>query len=123
MSSTEIDAYLDTAPEPQRSTLTALRGTLLTLLPTAEEGLAYGVPAFRVDGVPVAGFAFSKAHCSYFPMSGSVLATLADEVSAYQTSKGALKFPVDAPLPKALVTRLVAARTAEIAQTPPRKRA
>lgn len=115
MSSSEIDAYLASVPEPQRTTLGTLRATLRSVLPTAEEGMAYGAPAFRVEGKAVAGFAAYERHCSYLPMSGSVLTTLADEVAGYETSKGALKFPVDAPLPKALVTKLVAARQAEIA--------
>jgi uncharacterized protein YdhG (YjbR/CyaY superfamily) len=72
------------------------------------------VPAFRVQGKLVAGFAAAKAHLSYLPHSGSVLAELGDEVGAYETSKGALKFAVDSPLPKPLVAKLVAARLREL---------
>ena len=65
----------------------------------------------------VAGFAAYRDHCSYLPMSGTVLSRVADEVAGYSTSKGALKFPVDQPLPDVLVTTLVRARQAEIAGT------
>ncbi|MCB2222539.1 MAG: DUF1801 domain-containing protein [Actinobacteria bacterium] len=106
----EIDAYLAGLDEPKRSTLEALRSTLREVLPDAEEGLSYGVPAFRVDGVPIAGFAAFKAHLSYFPHSGAVVEELADDLGGYVTSKGALRFAVDEPLPRALVQRLVAAR-------------
>ncbi|MEI6362314.1 MAG: DUF1801 domain-containing protein [Actinomycetes bacterium] len=116
MSAQEIDAYLADVPEPQRTTLEALRSTLRSLLPEAEEGLAYGVPAFKVDGTGVAGFAAYQRHCSYFPMSGGILPALAEDLAGYTTSKGALKFPVDRPLPKTLVRRLVKARLAEIAR-------
>lgn len=68
-----VDTYLAGAPEPQRTTLETLRTTLRSILPAAEEGLSYGVPAFKVSGRPVAGFAYFKRHCSYFPHSGSVL--------------------------------------------------
>ena len=109
-----VDEYLAGAPEPQRSTLVALRQTLREILPEATETLSYGVPAIKVDGKAVAGYAYFKNHCSYFPHSGSVLAGLADDLQGYQWSKGTLKFPVDQPLPGTLVNRLVAARLAEL---------
>ena len=54
----------------------------------------------------MARFAAFKSHLSYFPHSGSVLSELLDDVAPYTTSKGALQFAVDAPLPKALVKKL-----------------
>ena len=109
-----VDDYLAGAPEPHRSTLNELRHTLRTLLPDAEETISYAVPAFKVGGKAVAGYAYYKYHCSYFPHSGSVLARLGDELEPYQWSKGTLKMPVDEPLPAALVARLVQARMAEL---------
>ena len=109
-----VDEYLDQAPEPHQSLLRALRETLADLLPHADEGLSYGVPAFKVDGRPVAGYAYFKNHCSYFPHSGSVLSELADELEGYVWSKGTLKFALDEPLPKALVQRLVEARLEQL---------
>ncbi len=105
-----VDAYLVAAPEPQRSTLLALRETLLRLLPHAEEAISYGVPAVKVGGKVVAGYAHAKNHCSYFPHSGSVLEELTGELAGYDWSKGTLRFPVDVPLPEELVQRLVEVR-------------
>ena len=106
-----VDEYLDEAPEPQRTTLGALRETLRAILPDAEEGLSYGVPAFLVDGKPVAGYAHAKRHCSYFPHSGDVLDRVeSDLLEGYDWSKGTLRFPVDEPLPEPLVRRLVEIR-------------
>ena len=73
MSSVEIDAYLADLEEPKRSTLEALRASILRFRPEAEECLSYGVPGFMVDGVVIAGFAAAKNHLSYFPHSRSVL--------------------------------------------------
>jgi uncharacterized protein YdhG (YjbR/CyaY superfamily) len=115
VSANEIDDYLAAVPEPQRATLAALRATLRDLVPTATEGMNYGCPCFKVDGKSVAGFAAYKNHNSYLPMSGSVLATVADDVAAYKTSKGALTFALSTPLPAALVATLVKARLDEIA--------
>ena len=61
----------------------------------------------------IAGFAAFKNHLSYLPHSGSVLAALPDDVAGYVTSKGALQFPIDRPLPIPLVKKLIAARMKE----------
>ena len=114
MAVTPVDDYLAGAPEPQRTTLMALRATLREILPEAEEELSYGVPAFKVGGKAVAGYAFFTHHCSYFPHSGSVLPELADELTDYRWSKGTLQFPVDTPLPPVMVRRLVAARLQQL---------
>jgi uncharacterized protein YdhG (YjbR/CyaY superfamily) len=113
VSSDEIDQYLAELEEPKRSTLQRLRQTILEVVPEAEEGISYQVPAFRVDGKVIAGFAAFKNHLSYLPHSGSVFPVLRDEVASYKTSKGALQFPVDSPLPKALVELLITARIAQ----------
>jgi uncharacterized protein YdhG (YjbR/CyaY superfamily) len=109
-----VDEYLAAAPEPQRSTLEMVRHRLRALLPEAEETISYGVPAFKFGGKAVAGFAYFTGHCSYFPHSGVTLATLAAELDDYRWSKGTLKFPVDDPLPEALLRRLVVTRLAEL---------
>src|ERR1700759_1026487 len=103
MSAREIDEYLATLDEPKRVTLERLRVTILEVVPQAEPCISYGMPAFKVDGKVVAGFAAFKSHLSYFPHSGSVLPELADDLVSYDASKGTLKFAVDRPLPKALV--------------------
>jgi uncharacterized protein YdhG (YjbR/CyaY superfamily) len=110
----EIDAYLASLEAPARGTLEELRRTILKVVPDAEEGLSYGVPAFRVRGKAVAGFAAFKNHLTYVPHSGSVLGDLGDDVAGYETSKGSLKFAIDTPLPEDLVTKLVAARLREL---------
>ncbi|MGL6278189.1 MAG: iron chaperone [Gaiella sp.] len=112
-----IGAHLAALPQPQRDTLTALRMTLRDLLPDAEECLSYGMPCFKAKGVAVAGFDGFRRHCSYFPHSGNVLTTVSG-IPPWCTvaAKGTLQFPVDRPLPKHVVRRLVRARLAEIAE-------
>lgn len=109
-----VDEYLETAPEPQRTTLLELRTMLRSILPNASESISYGMPAFMVDGKAVAGYAYWKHHCSYFPHSGSVLPELADDLASYDWSKGTLRFPVDQPLPLSLVRRLVQIRLMQL---------
>ncbi len=113
MSSTEVDDYLAGVEEPKRSTLQRLRETILEIVPEAEEGISYGVPAFRLEGKVIAGFAAFKKHLSYLPHSGSVFPALDDDLAPYKTSRGALQFPIDSPLPKPLVGRLLRVRIAQ----------
>src|SRR5436305_9754947 len=107
MSAEEVDEYLRGIEEPKRSTLQGLRRTILEIVPDAEQVISYRVPAFRVDGKTIAGFAAFKNHLSYLPFSGSVLPRLSDELAGYGGTKSALHFPVDEPPPKALVAKLI----------------
>jgi uncharacterized protein YdhG (YjbR/CyaY superfamily) len=108
-----IDDYLAPLDGPRRAALQALRRTILAFLPEAEECISYGMPAFRVAGRVVAGFAATAKGISYYPFSGSTLATLASELRGYSGTKGALHLDPAKPLPKALVKKLIQARLAE----------
>jgi uncharacterized protein YdhG (YjbR/CyaY superfamily) len=116
--SEDVTAYIAAQPEPQRSTLTTMRSTISSLLPRAEECLAYGMPSWRVDGTAVAGIAASRQHCAFFPHSGTTLDGLADRLAGYDLAKGTVRFAVDAPLPTALVRAVIAARLAEASGSP-----
>jgi len=109
-----VDAYLAELEEPKRSTLAAVRDTIVDLLPEAEQCIAYGAPAFKVGGKSVAGLAASDAHLSYLPHSGDVLGSLSDDLAGYEWSKGALRFAIDVPLPRPLVEKLLDARMREL---------
>lgn len=110
MSAQEIDDYIATLPEPKRTTLARLRETIRTIVPEAEECISYGMPAFRVEGKVVAGFAAFKTHLSYLPHSGSVFPELKEELAGYEFSSGALRFPIDTPLAPPLVHKLIEVR-------------
>jgi uncharacterized protein YdhG (YjbR/CyaY superfamily) len=110
MSAQEIDEYLDALEEPKRATLAQLRQAILDVLPEAEQGISYGLPAFRVRGKTIAGFAAFKSHLSYLPHSGSVFPQLKDDLQGYSTSSGALRFSIDHALPATLVEKLIAVR-------------
>jgi uncharacterized protein YdhG (YjbR/CyaY superfamily) len=113
MSAREIDQYLSNLDEPKQTTLRKLRETILGIVPGAEQVMAYGCPAFRMNGKAVAGFAAFKNHLSYLPHSGSVFKQIPDDVAGYRTSTGALQFAIDKPLPTTLVKKLIAVRLAE----------
>ena len=83
MSAGEIDDYLRGVEEPKRSTLDAFRAAILEILPEAEQGISYEMPAFRLHGKTVAGFASFKNHLSFLPHRGTILGQLAGELSGY----------------------------------------
>ena len=114
MAAADIDTYLADLDEPKRTTLQQLRQDILEVVPNAEECISYGMPAFKVRGKTVAGFAAFKNHLSYLPHSGSVLPALAADIADYDGTKGSLHFTVDQPLPKDLVTKLVTARLQQL---------
>lgn len=110
-----IDDYLDAAPEPQASTLRAIRSMLSSIVPDGEEGMSYGVPAMKVDGTPVAGYAHFTKHCGYYPHSATVLAQVEPSLlEGYDWEKGTLRFPIDHVPDVALLTRLVELRRGEL---------
>lgn len=108
-----VEAYLARVPEPARTTLRTLRARIRAAAPrAAAECISYGMPAFRYKGALVAYAAF-KNHCSFFPMQASLIDAMQDELAGYRTSKGTLQFPIDQPLPAALVKKMVKARVTE----------
>ncbi|HKN73825.1 MAG TPA: DUF1801 domain-containing protein [Candidatus Acidoferrum sp.] len=109
----KVDEYLAGLPEPARSTLKKIRATIRCVVPSgATEAISYQIPAFKYKGSLVAYAAFSD-HCSLFPMGSSVLDAFENELKGFRTSKGTLQFPLDKPLPAALVKKLVKARVVQ----------
>ncbi len=113
---TTIDDYLSRLSEDQRAALQALRETIRAAAPEAEECIGYQMPAFRLNGMLV-GFAAAKRHCALYAWNGSSVGLLADELKDYDTSKGAIRFTPDKPLPESLVRRLVEMKVARNAET------
>ncbi len=109
----EIDDYLANVNEDKRAALSALRKTIRSIIPKAEECISYGMPAFRLNGKVVAGFSATAKGCSYFPFSGTTLRTLANDLREYDQTKSSLHFRPDALLPSALVRKLIKARIDE----------
>jgi len=113
MSKEEIDHYLGTLDEPKRATLAQLRDTIVAIVPDAEQCISYGMPAFKLRGKTIAGFAAFKSHLSYVPHSGAVIPRLAKETGGYTKTKGSLHFPFNKPLPRKLVKKLLDVRMTE----------
>jgi len=108
-----IDEYLAAVPEPGRTTLNTIRAVIRSAAPPeATEAITYGIPTFKYKGSLLAFAAFTN-HCSLFPMSLSVIDAFKNELKPFLASKGTVRFPLDKPLPAALVKKLVKARVAQ----------
>jgi uncharacterized protein YdhG (YjbR/CyaY superfamily) len=108
-----VDAYLASVPEPAHTTLQKVRAAIRAAAPPdATESINYGMPTFSHNG-PLLGFAAATRHCALYPMNGSTVAAFQEDLKAYKTSKGAIQFPLDKPLPTALIRKLVKFRLKE----------
>ena len=108
-----VDEYLANTPEPARSTLKHIRAVIRSVVPKeTTEVISYGIPTFRYKRGLVA-FAAFKDHCSFFPLGSSVLDAFQEDLKEFRVSKGTLHFPLDKPLPAALVKKIVKARIAQ----------
>lgn len=114
-----VDEYLARVPEPAHGTLMKIRASIRSAVPAeATEALSYGIPAFKYKGTLVWYAAFAK-HCSLFP-TAMVIEKFRSELKRYSISKGTIQFPIDRPLPPALLKKIVKARVAQVESKKPR---
>ena len=100
-----IDAYIADFPEDIQQKLEKMRATIKKAAPNAGEAIKYAMPTFTLDGNLV-HFAAFKNHIGLYPGAAGIEA-FKKELAAYETSKGAIRFPLDKPLPLALVSQIV----------------
>ncbi len=110
-----VDEYFARMPEPARSTLSKVRAAVRSAAPAdAVETISYGIPAVKHGKVLVWFAAFSD-HCSLFP-TAAVIDMFSADLKSYTISKGTIQFPIDKPLPAALIKKMVRARVAQTGQ-------
>ncbi len=107
-----IDEYISSFPEDIQAILEKLRETIRETVPDAEETISYQMPAFKLGKVLVY-FAAYKNHIGFYPTPSGIEA-FKTELSGYETSKGAIRFPIDKPLPYDLVKKIVEFRAKEV---------
>lgn len=109
-----VGEYIAGKPKECRASLEAVRQAIRKALPNAEEGLAYQMPAYTLDGVGVLYFAGWKAHYSLYPVSDALVEAFAKELAPYERSKGTLKFPWSEPVPVRLIERIAKFRARQL---------
>jgi uncharacterized protein YdhG (YjbR/CyaY superfamily) len=108
-----VAEYLARVPEPARSTLSKMRAAIRSAVPReATETISYRIPAIKHHGIVVWFAAFSD-HCSLFP-TAAVIEAFRKELKSLAISKGTIHFPLNRPLPVALIKKIVKARVARL---------
>jgi uncharacterized protein YdhG (YjbR/CyaY superfamily) len=110
-----MDEYLDGLSQDQREALTRVRAVVEQVVPDAEQGVSYGMPAYLHAGRPLLGFRAAKKHLSVFPFSPAAVAAVEDRLEGFELSKGTVRFTPDRPVPEDVLADLVRARKEEIA--------
>lgn len=104
--------YAKHYPKDVQKLLQQMRQTILNAAPKAEETISYGMPAFRQDGGILVWFAAHTNHIGFYPGASGIAAFAAD-LARYKYAKGSVQFPIDVPLPLALIRRMVQFRVKE----------
>ena len=106
-----VDEYLSAFPAATRKILQEVRQTIKKAAPQAEEVISYNMPAFKLHGVLVYYAAYQK-HIGFYPTPSAIKA-FQKELAQYESSKGAVQFPIDQPMPVELITKIVHFRVRE----------
>ena len=111
-----VDEYLQSQPESVRDVLSRVRATIRKAVPRAGESIAYGMPAYKLDGRPLIYFAGWKKHYSLYPVTGRLVDEFREELAPYEFEKGTLRLPFEGRLPATLIARITKFRAREIAE-------
>lgn len=109
-----VREYIASKPKDSRAQLEAVRRAIVSAIPAAQEGLAYQMPAYTLNGVGVLYFAGWKSHYSLYPASDALAAAFAKELAPYERSKGTIKFPLSEPAPVRLISRIAKFRAEQV---------
>jgi uncharacterized protein YdhG (YjbR/CyaY superfamily) len=110
----EVTEYVESLTGADRELVGGVYERATALVPDAQEGRSYGMPALRYRGRPLVSAMATARHVGVYPFSPEVLARAADALDGLRTTKGSVSLSRDAPLPVAVVDRLVVARRDEI---------
>lgn len=110
-----VDDYLATMPDATRAVLEQVRAIIRKVLPDADEGIAYQIPAYKKDGAGVIYFAGWKEHFSLYPVGEQFEAAFPEEAAKYPLAKGTIRFKLDEKVPARLIEKIVKMRAKEVA--------
>jgi uncharacterized protein YdhG (YjbR/CyaY superfamily) len=103
-----IDEYISSYPKGTQKILQEIRRTIKKVVPKAEEAISYQIPTFKLNGNLV-HFAAFKNHIGFYPGARAII-DFKKEIAAYKSSKGAIQFPFDKPIPLTLIRKIVVYR-------------
>jgi uncharacterized protein YdhG (YjbR/CyaY superfamily) len=107
---TVIDDYLENVEASKRGALERIRTLAKKIVPNAEEAISYGMPTLKYQGKPFLGFDAHKNHIGIYPYSSEVISMLKDQLQGYGLSSGAIRVPLDEPIPESLLEQVIHCR-------------
>ena len=110
-----VDEYIAAQPEAVQGVLNRVRSAIRKAVPTAEEGMSYKVPTYKLHGGPVLYFAGWKQHYSLYPSTARLAEAFKDDLAPYEVEKGTIRFPLSEPVPVKLIERIAKFRAKEVA--------
>ncbi|MBK9780538.1 MAG: DUF1801 domain-containing protein [Anaerolineales bacterium] len=121
MSASPMEEFIARYPATVQVILQKIRAVIHKSAPKAEEAMSYGIPTFKLNGKNLMHFSAFKEHIGFYP-TPSGIEKFKKELAVYEGAKGSVKFPLDKPIPYALITKIVQFRVKEVsAQTTPKK--
>lgn len=115
-----VDRYIAAQPEAVRAKLRRVRSAIRKAVPQADEVISYGMPTYKADGRTIVHFAAWRQHFALYAATEKVLEKFGDELASYAIEKGTIRFPLDRPVPAALIARIARFRAREVSPRKPR---
>jgi uncharacterized protein YdhG (YjbR/CyaY superfamily) len=123
MPANPIDQFISNYPPEVQTILQKIRALIQKSAPGAEEAMSYGIPTFKLNGKNLVHFSAFKEHIGFYPTPMGI-EKFKKELSAYEGAKGSVKFPLNKPIPYALITKIVQFRVKDVsAQVKAKKKA
>lgn len=107
-----VDEYIANFPPDAQAKLTEIRVAIHEIVPDSQEKISYGIPTATLNGKYFIYFAGFKNHVSVYPVTAAVEKEV-KEIAEYRKGKGTLQFPLDKPLPMALIRQVIKVRVDE----------
>lgn len=109
-----VPEYIAAQPKGARTQLRRLRSTIRKAVPAAVEGMAYGIPGYKLDGRVLLYFAVWQGHYALYPATAAVRAACKRELAKYELGKGTIRFPIDEAVPVTLAAKVAKVRAHEV---------
>lgn len=109
-----VDSYIETVTPPQQTEFKRMRRIIMEAVPTATQGISYGMPAFLYKGKPVISFTVTKKFLSMYPFSGRVVEKLHQKLRDFELTSGSIHFSLGHPIPESLLKEIITTRLQEI---------
>ncbi len=101
-----VEEYITGFPQEVQQRMMSIRSWILELVPSAEESISYGMPAYKYNKKPLIYFAGYKNHIGIYATPNTHVA-FAERLKIYKQGKGSVQFPLEEALPEMLIKEMI----------------